>query len=89
MPLVLVNGWSQVQFNLAQFTERTFNTKYKETVRVQVHANCRLRRVYFSDQLYGNDMLPNDYRLYRVKVVREKPKKVAIVKKKGAAKKND
>ncbi|VVC45103.1 Cilia/flagella-associated protein 20/WDR90/C3orf67 [Cinara cedri] len=89
IPLCLSEDWSQVQFNLADFTNRTFNTNYKETVRVQVHANCRLRRVYFSDEQYNDDQLPNDYRMYRTKMIREKPKKGVIPKKKGGAKKND
>lgn len=27
-------------------------TNYIETLRVQIHANCRIRRIYFSDRLY-------------------------------------
>lgn len=89
MPLFLNEHWSVVHFNIAQFTERTFNTLYMETVRIQVHANCRLRRVYFSDKMYNNDQLPNDYRLHKEKVVREKPKKSLLVKKEKAGKKKD
>lgn len=87
MPLCMNDGWCQVQFNLSQFTERVFNTTYVETVRVQVHANCRLRRVYFSDQLYTDQQLPNEYRLQGIKMVREKPK--SMLKKKGSGKKSD
>ena len=28
-------------------------TNYLETLRVQIHANCRIRRIYFSDRLYS------------------------------------
>lgn len=80
MPLCLSDGWNQVQLNLAEFTERTFGTAYVETVRIQIHANCRLRRVYFSEQLYTNDQLPNDYRLQPIKKVREKPKNALLKK---------
>jgi len=31
---------------------------------VTVHANCRLRRIYFSDRLYSEDELPNEFKLY-------------------------
>jgi hypothetical protein len=31
---------------------------------VTLHANCRLRRVYFSDRLYGEDELPSEYKLF-------------------------
>ena len=44
---------SQIQFNLADFTRRAYGTNYVETLRVQIHANCRIRRVYFSDRYVG------------------------------------
>jgi len=28
------------------------------------HANCRIRRVYFSDRLYSEDELPAEFKLY-------------------------
>lgn len=46
---------------------------YLETTRVQVHANVRIRRIYFSDMLYGEDEVPNEFKMF------------AKVKKKGAA----
>lgn len=52
MPLALNCGWNQIQLNLADFTRRAFGTNYMETVRITVHANCRLRNVYFCDRLY-------------------------------------
>lgn len=64
MPLRLDEGWNQIQFNLADFTRRAYGTNYMETLHVQVHANCRLRRLYFSDRLYSEDELPPDFRLY-------------------------
>ncbi|XP_063977728.1 cilia- and flagella-associated protein 20-like [Diachasmimorpha longicaudata] len=63
MPICLGPGWNQVQFNLAEFTRRAYGTKYVETTRMQIHANCRLRRVYFSDRLYTEDELPEEYTL--------------------------
>lgn len=47
MPLRLDDGWNQVQVNLCDFTRRAYGTSYVETTRVQVHANCRLRRVRY------------------------------------------
>ena len=32
--------------------------------RVQIHANCRIRRVYFSDRLYSEDELPAEFKLF-------------------------
>jgi len=44
MPMRLDEGWNQIQFNLADFTRRAYGTNYIETLRVQIHANCRIRR---------------------------------------------
>lgn len=60
----LDEGWNQVQFNLADFCKRAYGTNYVETQRVQIHANCRLRRVYFSDRLYSEEEMPAEYRLF-------------------------
>ena len=32
--------------------------------RVQIHANCRIRRIYFSDRLYSEDELPPEFKLF-------------------------
>ncbi|KAF1885544.1 hypothetical protein Lal_00029433, partial [Lupinus albus] len=63
MPLRMDEGWNQIQFNLADFTKRAYGTNYVETLRVQVHANCRLRRIYFSDRLYSEEELPPEFKL--------------------------
>lgn len=63
-PLRLEEGWNQIQFNLSDFTRRAYGTNYIETLRVQIHANCRIRRIYFSDRLYTDDDLPQEYRLF-------------------------
>ncbi|KAK0140554.1 Cilia- and flagella-associated protein 20 [Merluccius polli] len=64
MPMRLDDGWNQIQFNLSDFTRRAYGTNYTETLRVQIHANCRIRRVYFSDRLYSEDELPAEFKLY-------------------------
>lgn len=51
--LLLCSGPVQIQFNLSDFTRRAYGTNYIETLRVQIHANCRIRRIYFSDRLYS------------------------------------
>lgn len=89
MPVSTDEGWNQLIMNLAEITNQSFKTTYVETVRVQVHANCRLRRIYFSDQLYKDDELPKAYRMLGTKDAREKPKsmlkkKAAVVDKKSA-----
>lgn len=42
----------------------TAGTNYVETLRVQVHANCRIRRTYFSDRLYSEEELPAEFKLF-------------------------
>jgi hypothetical protein len=34
---------------------------------VSVFANCRIRRIYFSDRLYTEDEVPPEYRLIPTK----------------------
>lgn len=64
MPLRLDEGWNQIQLNLADYTRRAYGTNYVETLRVQVHGNCRLRRIYFADRLYSEEELPPEFKLY-------------------------
>ncbi|KAF8819933.1 putative transcription factor IIB, partial [Cardiosporidium cionae] len=64
MPMKLDEGWNQVQLNLADFTQRAYGTNYIETLRVQVHCNCRIRRIYFCDRLYSEKELPVEFKLY-------------------------
>lgn len=60
----LDEGWNQIQFNLSDFTRRAYGTNYIETLRVQIHANCRIRRIYFSDKLYTEEDLPTEFKLF-------------------------
>ena len=64
MPMRLDEGWNQIQFNLSDFTRRAYGTNYIETTRVQIHANCRIRRIYFSDRLYTEEELPPEFKLF-------------------------
>ncbi|KAL7495108.1 hypothetical protein ACHAWT_003623 [Skeletonema menzelii] len=64
MPMRLDEGWNQIQFNLSDFTRRAYGTNYVETLRVQIHANCRIRRIYFSDRLYTEEELPAEFKLF-------------------------
>jgi hypothetical protein len=64
MPMKLDEGWNQIQFNLSDFTRRAYGSNYVETLRITIHANCRIRRVYFSDRLYSEEELPLEFKLY-------------------------
>jgi hypothetical protein len=62
MPLALNCGWNQIQLNLADFTRRAYGTNYMEAVRITIHANCRLRSIYFCDRLYSDDEKPEAFK---------------------------
>ena len=32
--------------------------------RVQIHANCRIRRIYFTDQLLSSKKIPEEYKAF-------------------------
>jgi hypothetical protein len=64
IPMRLDDGWNQIQLNLSDFTRRVYGTNYVETLRVQIHANCRLRRIYFADKLYSEEELPPEFKLF-------------------------
>jgi hypothetical protein len=64
MPMKLDEGWNQIQFNLSDFTRRAYGSNYVETLRITIHANCRIRRVYFSDRLYSEEELPLEFKLF-------------------------
>ncbi|XP_012255172.2 uncharacterized protein LOC105685547 [Athalia rosae] len=52
--LKLVPGWNTVEVDLTSLTQHAFNTQYKAMQRIEICANCRLRRVYFLDRHYTN-----------------------------------
>ena len=60
----LDEGWNQIHFNLTDFTRRAYGTNYIETLRVQIHANCRIRRIYFTDQLLSSKNIPAEYKAF-------------------------
>ena len=49
---------------LPRFNAPAAGTNYIETLRVQIHANCRIRRIYFSDKLYTEEELPPEFKLF-------------------------
>ncbi|KAI1321824.1 Cilia- and flagella-associated protein 20 [Mortierella claussenii] len=64
MPLRMDSGWNQIQLNLADYTKKAYGTSFVETLRITVHANCRIRRIYFSDRLVQESDLPAEFKLY-------------------------
>lgn len=45
-------GWNQIQLNIVELVRRAYGTVYKETTRMQIHANCRIRRIYFAERSF-------------------------------------
>jgi len=64
IPLKLDDGWNQIFFNLVDFVKRAYSTNYVETLRVSVHANCRIRRIYFTDQPQNSRKIPPEYKAF-------------------------
>lgn len=64
MPIGLSDGWNQIQFNLAEFTNRAYKKQYVEVQKIKINANIRLRRIYFTERLVPEDELPAEYKLF-------------------------
>eukprot|EP01104_Vermistella_antarctica_P006067 TRINITY_DN167_c0_g1_i1.p1 TRINITY_DN167_c0_g1~~TRINITY_DN167_c0_g1_i1.p1 ORF type:complete len:197 (-),score=43.24 TRINITY_DN167_c0_g1_i1:112-702(-) len=64
MPLKLDEGWNYIQIDIADLMKKAYGAQYEETLRLTIHANCRIRRVFFSDRLYPEDELPPEFKLY-------------------------
>ena len=64
VPMKLDEGWNMVILNLSDFVKRAYGTNYTQTEQLQLHANCRVRRIYFSDRLYSDEELPSDFQLF-------------------------
>lgn len=64
-PLCLIDGWNECKINLQDFVHKSYGTIYLETIQVNVHANCMLRRIFFADKLYPDSEIPAEYKLFR------------------------
>lgn len=64
LPMKLEDGWNQVSIDLEDFCKKAFGTNYKETKRVQVNANCRIRRIYFTEFPVNSKKIPPEYKVF-------------------------
>lgn len=64
MPICLADGWNQIQFNLADFTNRAYARRFCEVQKVKINANIGIRRIYFAERLMPDHELPMEYKLY-------------------------
>ena len=60
----LEDGWNQIHINFEEFVKKAFGTNYVETKRVKINANCRIRRIYFTDQLLSSKSIPAEYKAF-------------------------
>lgn len=64
IPLKLDDGWNQIFFDLKDFVRRAYNTNYKETLSLKINANCRIKRVYFTNQPQYSKKIPPEYKAF-------------------------
>ncbi|CAG7732173.1 unnamed protein product [Allacma fusca] len=77
LPMKLEDGWNQIHMNLADLTRKIYGTNFTEALRVQIHANCRLRRVYFCEKLYGDEEVPADFKVFVLNAAKAAPSEAA------------
>uniref|UniRef100_M4BKY9 CFA20 domain-containing protein n=1 Tax=Hyaloperonospora arabidopsidis (strain Emoy2) TaxID=559515 RepID=M4BKY9_HYAAE len=65
LPLRLDEGWNQLQLDLVDLALCCYNARYAHTISVQLHASCRVRRIYFAEQMFSEAQLPAEFRLYK------------------------
>ncbi|KAG1692916.1 hypothetical protein DVH05_024203 [Phytophthora capsici] len=65
LPLHLDSGWNQVQVDLAELLYTTYKGRYAHTISVQLHASCRVRRIYFAETMFPESQLPVEFRLFK------------------------
>ncbi|KRY77013.1 ADP-ribosylation factor 1-like 2 [Trichinella pseudospiralis] len=63
MPMRLSIGWNFLQINLADISRKLYSQPYRETRRIMIHPNCRIRRIFFADRIYAEEDLPREFRL--------------------------
>jgi hypothetical protein len=63
IPLTLKEDWNHVKFDLNDFTQKVFKTRFIECVEVKIHGNCRIRRLFFSANDYKLETLDLEYAL--------------------------
>ncbi|GFU42594.1 cilia- and flagella-associated protein 20 [Nephila pilipes] len=65
LPLHLDEGWNKIQIDLFSFTRQAYGTDFVEIVTMEIYANTRIRRIYFSDRWYTEEELPVSYKMWK------------------------
>lgn len=63
MPMKLDLGWNIIHVDLLKLTALNYGRCYAEFLGLQIYANCRIRRVFFSDRVYEVFEMPEEFRL--------------------------
>ena len=61
-PLTLDAGWNRVRLDLEEYTRKAYGSGLVEVVRVQIHACCHIRHVYFCTREFKSSALPKGLR---------------------------
>ncbi|KAG2762770.1 hypothetical protein PC129_g7834 [Phytophthora cactorum] len=64
LPLHLDSGWNQLQLDLGELMHTCYNARYAHAISVQLHASCRVRRIYFAERMFSEAQLPPEFRLF-------------------------
>ena len=57
LSLKLDDGWNRICIDLPSVCKRAFKTTYRGLLRLQVNANCRIRRIFVAQQNYSDEFL--------------------------------
>ncbi|XP_078525128.1 cilia- and flagella-associated protein 20 isoform X1 [Lissotriton helveticus] len=57
-------GTNFIETLRVQMGDKADSDHRPQEIVLKIHANCRIRRVYFSDRLYSEDELPSEFKLY-------------------------
>ncbi len=57
MSLKLDEGWNRICLDLPSLCKKAFKSTYKGLLRVQINANCRIRRAFVALQNYTDEFL--------------------------------
>lgn len=79
IPLSLEDGWNEITIPLHRYAKDLYNATYVETLRIQIYANCSLKRIYFSDKEYKERELPKNCKIFGFEDTEQE-----ILKKQGA-----
>ncbi|XP_037936325.1 cilia- and flagella-associated protein 20-like isoform X1 [Teleopsis dalmanni] len=64
VPMRLVDGWNRIRFDQSSFAQNAYGTNFRQTIRLQIHANCQIRYLYLSNRFLAEDELPPDLQLH-------------------------